>query len=56
MALCTLTPLVVDYSSSKAMATEMAAHQFFSASKFAVVGASSNPAKFGHKGTLSMQL
>ncbi|KAH7319898.1 CoA binding domain-containing protein [Stachybotrys elegans] len=49
MALCTLTPLVVDHSPSKIMATEIAARKFFSASKFAVVGASSNPAKFGHK-------
>jgi hypothetical protein len=35
------------------MATEAAARKFFSASYFAVVGASSNPAKFGHKGKLS---
>lgn len=32
------------------MATEAAARKFFSAPFFAVVGASSNPAKFGHKG------
>ena len=31
------------------MATEVAARKFFSASRFAVVGASSNPAKYGHK-------
>ncbi|CAH0015306.1 unnamed protein product [Clonostachys rhizophaga] len=31
------------------MSTEATAHRFFSAARFAVVGASSNPAKFGHK-------
>ncbi|KAG9241055.1 CoA binding domain-containing protein [Calycina marina] len=31
------------------MATEAAARAFFSASHFAVVGASSDPSKFGHK-------
>lgn len=34
------------------MATEAAARKFFTAPFFAVVGASSNPAKFGHQGTL----
>lgn len=34
------------------MATEAAARSFFSSPLFAVVGASSNPAKYGHKGTL----
>lgn len=32
------------------MATEATARKFFTAPSFAVVGASSNPAKFGHKG------
>ncbi|KAM3561108.1 hypothetical protein ARSEF4850_003381 [Beauveria asiatica] len=31
------------------MATEASARKFFTAPSFAVVGASSNPAKFGHK-------
>ncbi|KAG6209225.1 hypothetical protein E4U50_003065 [Claviceps purpurea] len=34
------------------MATETAARTFFASPFFAVVGASSNPAKFGHKGAL----
>jgi hypothetical protein len=33
------------------MATEAAARKFFAAPQFAVVGASSNPAKYGHKGS-----
>lgn len=33
------------------MATEATARKFFSAANFAVVGASSNTAKYGHKGT-----
>jgi hypothetical protein len=33
------------------MATETAARKFFTSPFFAVVGASSNPAKFGHKGS-----
>ena len=33
------------------MATEAAARKFFTSPFFAVVGASSNPAKFGHKGS-----
>lgn len=32
------------------MSSEAAARKFFTAPYFAVVGASSNPAKFGHKG------
>lgn len=32
------------------MATEATARKFFTSPFFAVVGASSNPAKFGHKG------
>jgi predicted CoA-binding protein len=32
------------------MTTEATARTFFSSKYFAVVGASSNPAKFGHKG------
>ncbi|KAL2208650.1 NAD(P)-binding protein [Sarocladium strictum] len=31
------------------MSTEATARQFFSSARFAVVGASTNPAKFGHK-------
>ena len=36
------------------MATEAAARRFMSAPFFAVVGASSNPAKFGHKSRFSL--
>lgn len=35
------------------MSTEATARIFFSSPFFAVVGASSNPAKFGHKGDAS---
>lgn len=35
------------------MSTEATARTFFSSPFFAVVGASSNPAKFGHKGDAS---
>ncbi|KJZ77942.1 hypothetical protein HIM_02579 [Hirsutella minnesotensis 3608] len=38
------------------MATEASARRFFSSPVFAVVGASSNPAKFGHKGTVELSL
>lgn len=35
------------------MATEAAARAFFSAPHFAVVGASSDPSKFGHKSKIN---
>lgn len=35
-----------------AAVTEATAKRFFSSPLFAVVGASSNPAKFGHKGSI----
>jgi hypothetical protein len=37
-----------------AMSTEATARQFFSSARFAVVGASTNPAKFGHKSPLAL--
>jgi hypothetical protein len=36
------------------MATEAAVRKFFSSSAYAVAGASSNPAKFGHRGKVSL--
>jgi hypothetical protein len=38
-----------------AAVTEATAKRFFSSPLFAVVGASSNPAKFGHKGSFHTQ-
>lgn len=34
------------------MTTEASVRAFFSSPQYAVVGASSNPAKFGHKGKI----
>lgn len=43
--------LYINTFQSETMTTEATAQKFFSAARFAVVGASSNPDKFGHKGT-----
>ena len=42
--------LLASSSTTRIMATETAARKFFTSPFYAVVGASSNPAKFGHKG------
>ena len=42
--------LVLDPSQAAIMTTEATARAFFSSPFFAVVGASNNPAKYGHKG------
>lgn len=43
------SPIIQHTLHTLAMSTEASARIFFSSPRFAVVGASSNPAKFGHK-------